>query len=123
MAPAACVRYGTGTLDQACPFQCQTMMPYEAVAVVSPISTQASRAENAWMDALPITVRAATAGGNRGNRSVRQLLPFQCAAAHTSPVPGRGPTVQMSSGATAEAACGTSGEGTGSHRRPVNRTT
>ena len=74
MSPAACVRYGTGTLDQACPFQCKTMMPSEATPVVSPISTQASRAENAWMDALPITARSRTAGGNGGNRSVRQLL-------------------------------------------------
>jgi hypothetical protein len=49
--------------------------------------------------------------------------PFQCVAAHTSPGPVRVPTVQMSSGATAEAACGTSGEGTRSHRRPVNRAT
>jgi hypothetical protein len=75
------------------------------------------------MAALPISARAATAGGSGGNRSVRQRLPFQCAAAHTCPGPVRVPTVQMSSGATAEAPCGTSGEGTGSHRRPVNRTT
>ena len=75
------------------------------------------------MAALPIAARLRTAGGNGGNRSVRQLLPFQCAAAHTSPGPVRVPTVQMSSGATAEAACGTSGEGPRSHRRPLNRTT
>jgi len=50
-------------------------------------------------------------------------MPFQCAAAHTCPGPVKVPTVQMLSGAIAEAACGTSGEGTCSQRRPVNRTT
>lgn len=59
---------GNRAFDHACPFQCKTMMPSEATPVVSPIAAQAFRAEYAAMDALPISARLWTAGGNGGNK-------------------------------------------------------